>query len=116
VSQHMGASARAQALDKSTLAAAMGQAEIVLHCTPIGMHPNGAQSLVPPALLRKGQVVFDVVYNPRQTKLLREAEAAGCRVISGVEMFLGQALVQFELWTGRPAPSDVMRCVLKERL
>jgi shikimate dehydrogenase len=112
----MGAAVRSQALDKSTLATAMTEAEIVLHCTPIGMHPQVAQSIVPAALFRRGQVVFDVIYNPRKTKLLGDAEAAGCRVISGVEMFLGQALVQFELWTGRPAPSDVMRCALEERL
>ena len=113
---HMGADVRARALDAATLAAALLDAEILIHCTPIGMHPQSAQSLVPPERLGPGLVVFDVVYNPRRTKLLRDADAAGCRVISGVEMFLGQALVQFELWTGRSAPADVMRCVLEERL
>ena len=61
-------------------------------------------------------VVFDAVYNPRRTRLLRDAQAAGCRTVEGLEMFLGQAYVQFELWTGRPAPRDVMRRVLEERL
>ena len=61
-------------------------------------------------------VVFDAVYNPRRTQLLRDAQAAGCRTVEGLEMFLGQAYVQFELWTGRPAPRDVMRRVLEERL
>jgi shikimate dehydrogenase len=107
---------RSQALDQTTLGPAMGEAQIVIHCTPIGMHPQSAQSLVPATLFSSKQVVFDVVYNPRKTKLLADADAAGCRTISGIEMFLGQALVQFELWTGRPAPSDVMRCVLEERL
>jgi shikimate dehydrogenase len=116
VSKHMTANVKVEPLNDATLAAAMGEADIVLHCTPIGMHPQSAHTIVPAALFRPGQVVFDVVYNPRETRLLSEAAAAGCRVVSGVEMFLGQALVQFELWTGRPAPSDVMRCVLEERL
>jgi shikimate dehydrogenase len=80
------------------------------------MHPNRDQSLVPADLLRPELVVFDAVYNPRETRLLRAARAAGARVVEGVEMFLGQAVVQFELWTGHPAPAEVMRHVLEERL
>ena len=80
------------------------------------MHPNVEHSLVPQELLRPGLVVFDAVYNPRQTKLLREAQAAGCRTVPGFEMFLGQAYVQFELWTGQPAPRDIMRRVVEARL
>ena len=65
----------------------------------------------------RGLAVFlDVVYNPRRTKLLKDAEAGGCRTIEGIEMFLGQAYVQFELWTGQKAPRDVMRQVVEQRL
>jgi shikimate dehydrogenase len=60
--------------------------------------------------------VFDAVYNPRRTFLLRQAAAAGCRTVEGMEMFLGQAMVQFELWTGVPAPGQAMRRVIEERL
>jgi shikimate 5-dehydrogenase len=67
-------------------------------------------------LLREGLVVFDAVYNPRHTRLLRETEAAGGRAIEGLEMFLGQAYVQFELWTGRQAPREVMRKVVEANL
>ena len=80
------------------------------------MHPKEEESLVPPQLLRPGLVVFDAVYNPRRTKLLQEAAAARCRTIEGLEMFLGQAYVQFELWTAHKAPRDVMRRVLEEKL
>jgi shikimate dehydrogenase len=90
--------------------------EILLHCSPVGMHPNAEQSLVPPEALRPGLVVFDAVYNPRRTRLLRDAAAAGCRTVEGVEMFLGQAYVQFELWTGVKAPREIMRRVVEERL
>jgi shikimate 5-dehydrogenase len=56
------------------------------------------------------------VYNPRRTQLIRDAERAGCQTILGLEMFLGQAFVQFQLWTGRPAPRDVMRNVVEAKL
>ena len=100
----------------STLEAEMKSAEIVLHCSPIGMHPHEDASLVPASLFRAEQVVFDAVYNPRETRLLREAAAAGCRTIPGLEMFLGQAYVQFQLWTDRDPPRDVMRAIVETRL
>ena len=85
-------------------------------CSPIGMHPKEDDSLVPAEMFREPMVVFDAVYNPRRTRLLYDAQAAGCRTIEGIEMFLGQAYVQFELWTGRQAPRDVMRRVVEEKL
>ncbi|MFV1965590.1 MAG: shikimate dehydrogenase [Pirellulaceae bacterium] len=98
------------------LKAALAETDIVLQCSPIGMHPKEDNTIVPASLLRSELIVFDVVYNPRKTKLLKEAEAAGCRVIQGMEMFLGQAYVQFQLWTGEEPPRDVMRRVVEERL
>lgn len=105
-----------QLLSSESLRPAIAAADLLLHCSSVGMYPHVEQSLVPPELLRAGLVVFDAVYNPRQTKLLRDAQAAGCRTVPGLEMFLGQAYVQFELWTGRPAPRDVMRHVVETRL
>lgn len=103
-------------LTDSSLREAMAAADIVLHCSPIGMHPNENTSVVPAGLFRPGQVAFDVVYNPRRTKLLKDAAAAGCRTVEGIEMFLGQAFVQFELWTGQKAPREVMRRVVEAKL
>jgi shikimate 5-dehydrogenase len=60
--------------------------------------------------------VFDAVYNPRRTLLVAQAAERGCRVVEGMEMFLGQAMVQFELWTGQKAPAEVMRKVIEARL
>ncbi len=91
-------------------------ADILLHCSPVGMHPHEGQSLVPAELLSDDLAVFDAVYNPRRTKLIQDAENAGCKTILGLEMFLGQAYVQFELWTGRPAPRLVMREIVEEKL
>lgn len=87
----------------------------LIHCTPVGMSPNFNESCVPAGLLRSELTVMDIVYNPRETKLLREAKAVGCRTIQGIEMFLNQAVLQFELWTEQPAPADIMRAVLESR-
>ncbi len=103
-------------LTADSLRAELEMADILLHCSPIGMHPNDDQSLVPPELLGEGLAVFDAVYNPRRTKLIQDAENAGCKTILGLEMFLGQAFVQFELWTGHQAPRKVMRQIVEENL
>ena len=116
VRQRNGPAIEGIALTPPALEAALADADLVLHCSPVGMHPHEDESLVPERLLRPDLAVFDAVYNPRRTKLLSEAARAGCRTIEGIEMFLGQAYVQFELWTGRKAPRDVMRRVLKEKL
>ena len=55
------------------------------------------------------RLVYDLVYNPTETLLLKEAATAGCQVIGGMEMLLAQAAAQFKLWTGKDAPLDVMR-------
>ncbi len=116
IGDRAGLKARTLRLDERSLTAAVAGADILLQCTPIGMTPDTERSLVPAGLLRSDLAVFDVVYNPRRTRLLRDAAATGCRVVEGMEMFLGQAMVQFELWTGQPAPADTMRAVIEARL
>ena len=106
----------AEQCSAETLAEAMGRANIVIHCTPVGMHPKQDVSLVPPDLFRSGQTVFDIVYNPLETRLLREAKERGLKTISGVEMFINQAVLQFEYFTGGQAPEEVMRRVVMEHL
>jgi shikimate dehydrogenase len=102
-------------LDEQTLGHTLPRAQVLIHCTPIGMSPKTDASCVPPSLLHAGLAVMDIVYNPRETKLLKDAMRAGCTAVPGLEMFLHQAVAQFELWTGRPAPIDVMRGVLESR-
>lgn len=103
-------------LGRASLASAMAEAEIVIHATPVGMAPESGESLVPADLFRRGQVVFDVVYTPLETRLLREARAAGALAVAGLGMFVHQAAVQFELWTGERAPAELMRRVVLEAL
>ena len=102
-------------LDEDSLKKVLSQAQVLVHCTPIGMSPNTQDSCVSSSLLHAGLTVMDIVYNPRETRLLKDARAAGCRTIPGLEMFLHQAVKQFELWTNRPPPIDVMRAVLESR-
>lgn len=116
LAEKAGRQARTRHLDDESLASAIAEADLLLHCTPVGMTPDVERSLVPAGLLRPELSVFDAVYNPRRTRLLRDAAAAGCRVVEGMEMFLGQAMVQFELWTGKPAPAEIMRAVIEARL
>ena len=92
------------------------EADIVVNATLLGMPPHDEKTVVDAAHLRAEQVVYDVVYNPMETRLLREAKAKGCRVAPGYEMLLLQGVAQFELWTGQTAPVELMRTILKERL
>jgi len=106
----------AQYLDTVSIAKSVPAADIIINCTPVGMHPKEDATLIPAEFFKKNQVVFDVVYTPLETRLLRDAASKGCRVISGVEMFINQAVLQFERFTGEAAPVDLMRQVVMERL
>ncbi len=92
-------------------------AEIIINCTPVGMHPNVDACPIPDDVhLEAPTVVFDTIYTPLTTRLLQRADDGGCITVSGVEMFINQAAAQFEFWTGEPAPRDVMREVVLRRL
>ena len=104
------------ALNPAAVAEQMASADLIINCTPVGMHPNEDASLVDEALFRPGQVVFDVVYNPLETKMLRQAKGKGLKVIQGVEMFINQAILQFERFAGADAPEELMRKVVMEKL
>ncbi len=92
------------------------EAEIIINCTKVGMVPNSDEAILDRQYLRKEQVVFDIVYNPLKTKLLREAERAGAVAVDGVGMLVNQGAESFSLWTGREAPADLMRRVVLREL
>lgn len=93
--------------------------QIYINCTPVGMWPDTDATPIgsdrPKKRWGEDTVVFDTVYNPPETRLLREAKAAGCKTVSGTEMFVRQAAAQFKLWTGMEPPTDVFYRVLGER-
>jgi shikimate dehydrogenase len=94
----------------------IAESRVLIHATPIGMHPREGESLVPPDLLHPDLTVMDIVYNPYETRLLKDARVRGIKTIPGIEMFVNQALFQFEAWTGESAPKEVMKQVVLDRL
>lgn len=88
--------------------------DLLVHATPVGTSPDVDASVMEGRAIR-ARLVYDLVYNPRETRLLRDARAAGARVIGGLDMLVAQACRQFEFWFDRPAPVDVYRAAA-ERL
>jgi len=91
-------------------------ADIIINATPIGMHPKIVETPYPKEFLKKEMLVFDVVYNPLETKLIKDAKQKGCKTIQGIEMFLGQAFEQFRIWQGTEPPKEKMREALIREL
>ena len=116
VSQLAKNEVKALELKAENLAPVLKKADVLVNTTSVGMIPGSNETPVPAGLLKPGLVVFDIVYNPLKTRLLREAEAAGARTISGIEMLVWQGALAFEKWTGEKAPVDLMREVAVEVL
>jgi shikimate dehydrogenase len=89
--------------------------DVLINTTSLGMYPKVDDIPVRKEFL-KDMLVFDIVYNPLKTRLIREAEQSGCDTILGVEMFVNQAALQFEIWTGKEAPLELMRNLVVEEL
>jgi shikimate dehydrogenase len=92
------------------------RADCLINTTPLGMFPQTERTPVEEKFLAHFPRVMDMIYNPMRTRLLREAEAAGCSVRSGAGMFVHQGAEQIRLWTGMEPPREEMRRVVMERL
>jgi shikimate dehydrogenase len=90
-------------------------ADILVNATSVGMEPDSDRTPIVGDRLYRFKVVMDIVYAPLQTRLLKEAADAGCKTVDGLAMLLYQGVAQFELWTGKEAPLNVMREVLYDR-
>lgn len=90
--------------------------DILINCTPVGMHPDLDATPFEKQHLRASMLVFDSVYNPENTLLIKDARAQGCNVVTGVEMFVRQACLQFQLFTGQEAPANLMHDELKRAI
>jgi shikimate dehydrogenase len=97
------------ALSPDAIAENLQDSDVLINATSVGMNPAANQSIVAPQWLRSDLTVMDIVYNPVETKLAKDAKAAGARVISGVEMLIYQGAASFQIWTGLSAPIEVMR-------
>ncbi len=96
-------------LDGTAVTSALRSATLLVQATTMGGGAQRALSPIPHTVLHPGLFVMDMVYNPEETALLREARAAGCRTLGGLPMLVYQGARAFEIWTGRAAPLPVMR-------
>jgi len=87
----------------------LADADVLINATSVGMKPNDNQTPILPQWLKPDLTVMDIVYNPLETKLAKNAKAAGAKIISGVEMLIYQGAASFEIWTACQAPVEVMR-------
>ena len=85
------------------------EAKLLINCTSIGMHPNIDATPFPQEGLKEDMVVFDTVYNPAETLLLKQATKAGAKTIDGISMFVNQGLAQFKLFTNTDGNAELMR-------
>jgi shikimate dehydrogenase len=90
--------------------------DVVINTTPVGMANSINDTPIPASVLRRGQIIFDTIYQPFATRLIEEAEERGCIAIRGADMFLSQGLPQFEYHTRTPAPRDDMERALRRSL
>jgi shikimate dehydrogenase len=116
LNQALGKEVMGAKLSPKTLQNNLQNSDILVNATSVGMHPNASQSPVSAEWLKPDLTVMDIVYNPVETKLAKDAKAAGARVVSGVEMLVHQGAASFEIWTGRPAPVPVMRNAVLQQL
>jgi 3-dehydroquinate dehydratase/shikimate dehydrogenase len=91
-------------------------ADILINCTPVGMYPNINETPFQSNWLRDEMIVFDTVYNPENTLLLKEAREHRCRTVSGLEMFVRQAAAQFNRFTGQAAPLEMLKETLRNSI
>lgn len=107
---------RAMEMNEKNIKKVLGKADILVNATSVGMLPNVDETPVSADLLRPALLVYDVVYNPIETKLLKEAKLAGAGTIGGLDMLVGQGAIAFELWMGEKAPVEVMKIAAVEAL
>ena len=109
INKTFGTKVTGRTLSAEVLKEELETTDILVNATSVGMSPDVNASPVPADLLHSGLCVMDIVYNPLETKLLKDAKIVGAKVVSGLEMLLYQGAVAFEIWTNCPAPVDVMK-------
>ena len=109
LNKKIGENIKGYTSDPKKIGEEVQNADIFINATPVGMFPNVDDSILPKSSLRKDLVVFDVVYNPLETKLMKDAKVVGAKAISGVMMLVYQGVAAFELWTGKKAPVELMK-------
>ncbi|MFN2745249.1 MULTISPECIES: shikimate dehydrogenase [Bacillus] len=105
-----------QALTLQEAEANLSAYDVVIQTTSVGMHPDVDDAPISLANAKEASLVCDIIYNPLKTALLKEAEAKGLKILDGVGMFIGQAALSFELWTGREPNIEKMKSIVLRKL
>jgi len=116
IKRGLGADVGQTGINRRELAKAIGQMDILINATTVGMYPNVNRTLVTADMMYRGLIVNDIVYEPLQTRLLREAKKAGARAVTGLGMLIHQGALSFEIWTSKRAPIKVMAAAAKREL
>jgi shikimate dehydrogenase len=106
----------AKLCNEKVLKEEIAKADILINATPIGMYPKVDATPVPKEFLHSDLFVFDVIYNPLETLLMKEAAEIGCKTLSGLDMLVNQGVLAFEWWTGKSPNSDLMKSKIIEFL
>jgi shikimate dehydrogenase len=116
LSESLIVEARYHELSEKILRKEVRNADLLVNCTSVGMWPDTTQTLLKRENIPETITVFDTVYNPLETQLLKEAKKAGAKTIPGLVMFVWQGAVAFELWTGAKAPIQKMKEIVSKKL
>ncbi|MFY0546249.1 shikimate dehydrogenase [Brevibacillus sp. H7] len=116
LAEHLGEIVPTSVVEPGDASSAIADATLLINTTSIGMFPHVDEIPVPVEWLHPGLIVSDLIYNPLETKLLKQARLIGAKPHSGVGMFVNQGALAFELWTGEPAPSETMRNIVLQQL
>jgi shikimate dehydrogenase len=109
ITQSFNQRVEALELNRENAAKSLEKAEILVNATSVGMTPDIEATPLDSDLLRSDLVVYDVIYNPIKTRLLREAEVAGAEIVGGLDMLVWQGALAFEMWTSHKAPVELMK-------
>lgn len=109
ITKNMGANVEGKLASDKVLANEIKHADLLINATPIGMHPKEGDSPISKDLLHQELFVFDVIYNPMETQLMKEAAEIGCKTLSGLDMLVNQGVIAFEWWTGKTPNSKLMK-------
>jgi shikimate dehydrogenase len=111
-----GNKVRCGKLCRNSIKKELKDADILINATTLGMRLHEDKTPIDRALLRSNLVVFDLVYDPPETKLLSEAKSIGAKTVKGITMLVYQGAASFEIWTGRKAPVDVMNSAAEKEI
>jgi shikimate dehydrogenase len=111
-----GKTIEGNSLSASIIKEELKNSDVLINATSVGMHQNFDQSLVDLGWLRPDLCVMDIIYNPLETKLAKNAKSKGAKVISGIEMLVYQGAASFEIWTNQAAPIKAMKQAVLNKL